>query len=456
MGKIKFGTDGWRAVIGEEFTFSNISRVASRLKQFLGSGRICVGYDNRFLSPEYAAFFCSVLNKLGFETDLSDSAVTTPMVSYRTKYGGYTLGIMFSASHNPAQYNGLKIKLPYGGSANDAFVRQLTDGLDETSWEKHPAALSIAGLDRNKWSGDYLSAIGSVLPVNGFKVVCDYMNGPAAMYFGRILNPKGYELKELRNERDPLFSGVSPEPKPATLPGLVDIMNSGTHDIGFAFDGDGDRIAVVDEKGRLLSMQILLAVLAYDLLEQGKKGTILKTVAGTYLVDRLAKIYGVKTEMLPIGFKNICHRLIDGDVLVGGEESGGIGFGDFLPERDAMYTAVRCLELMSRRKTLIGRFWDEISEKIGGSHYLREDISLSEKADKELLKKNITDMSVQGRFPEKINSIIEIDGLRIEFESGSWLLIRPSGTEPVLRIYAEAESAGTVKELIRIGKETVR
>jgi phosphomannomutase len=452
--KIKFGTDGWRGIIAEEFTFRNLGRLAVRFSEYLAGGgkNVCIGYDNRFLSPEYAGFLGAVLSRAGISVDLSDSAVTTPVVSHRTNRKGYDLGIMISASHNPSFYNGIKIKENYGGSARDEVVGKIIKDLDAAEYNGPTWDLTYEGNPLN-WQEDYQAELKEVIPSGGLKVICDYMHGSAYPCFSRILEEKGYAEKSLRSSRDPLFGGSNPEPKYTTLGALMETVRAEGADIGFAFDGDGDRIAVTDGKGRFLSSQIILALLAYDLLKDGKNGSIVKTVAGTYLVDRLAGEYGADVEVVPIGFKNICPAILRGGVIVAGEESGGIGFGDYLPERDALYTASRIVRMVAEKQKTLGELWDELSEKYGSSVYLREDFHYKADYDRSAVIKKVKDGLAGKEFPFKVESVSEMDGIKITMEEGRWLLIRPSGTEPVIRIYAETEEEELTKRIINIGKE---
>ncbi|MFH1415850.1 MAG: hypothetical protein ABIH89_07190 [Elusimicrobiota bacterium] len=453
---INFGTDGWRGVIGEDFTFENLGRLAGRIIAYMADKgkKVCIGYDNRFLSPEYADFFAAALEKSGLEVDLSGQAVTTPCVSHRTNRKGYDLGIMITASHNPPHYNGIKFKESYGGSASTEVVNDIIRDLDKMNYEGETTELAFQGNPAD-WGPEYEDEFIKILPAGDLKVVCDFMHGTGYPSFENILKKKGYDIVSLRQGRDPLFGGINPEPKPAALGELARTVKETNADIGFAFDGDGDRIAAVDEKGRLLSSQVILSVIAYDMLEQGKKGAIVKTVAGTYLIDRMAKKYNIDFRVVPIGFKNICPEILKGGVLAAGEESGGIGFGDYLPERDAVNTAVRIIEIIRRRGRLMGELWDDVSSEFGGSCYLREDFEIPAGGGIEKMLARIKDGIKKVRFPYKITDILELDGIRINMEEERWLLLRPSGTEPALRLYAETESEKSTKKLLEIGKELI-
>ncbi|MFC2061467.1 phosphoglucomutase/phosphomannomutase family protein [Elusimicrobiota bacterium] len=456
--KIKFGTDGWRGIIGKDFTFENLGKLASRIAGYLNSSEhgnsICIGYDNRFLSPEYASFFGAVLEQEGLPADLSSKPVSTPCVSHRVKSRGYTLGICVSASHNPSNYNGIKIKENYGGSATEEVVDEITKDLNAIQYSGPTWGLEFAG-EKADWEPEYLEEFFKILPEGELTIACDYFHGTAYPCFKDILKAKKYTAISLRSERDPLFGGINPEPKPAYLNELIEVVKSSKADIGFAFDGDGDRIAVVDEKGRYLSSQVVLALMAYDLLDQGKKGSIVKTVAGTYLIDRLAQDFKFDFKVVPIGFKNICPQMINGGVIIAGEESGGIGFGEYLPERDAVYTATRMIEMVIRRGKPLGVLWDEMKDKYGDSVYLRDDYKMPPGANKLEILTKVKENIKNSSFPFKVTDILEIDGIRINMEQGNWLLIRPSGTEPLTRIYAETGNEGLSRKLLEIGKELI-
>lgn len=454
--KINFGTDGWRGIIAEDFTYENLGRVAVKVSGLVKSEnkKISIGYDNRFLSPEFAEFFAEVLEKQGIETDLSDSPVSTPIVSHRVKKTGSALGVAITASHNPAQYSGVKIKESYGGSARAEVVNSIVNSLSEAEYNGQTYGLEYRG-KKNNWKKDYKEDIMKVLPKGNLNIVCDFMYGTAYPYFKEIISEKGYNIKTLRGGRDPLFGGIHPEPRPEALNYLAEGLKKENADIGFAFDGDGDRIAVLDEKGDYLSAQIILSMLAYDLLNRGKKGKIIKTVAGTYLIDRMKKDYEFETKMVPIGFKNICPEMINNGVIIAGEESGGIGFGDYLPERDAIYTACRIIEMIIRRGKTISEIWKEVKEKYGNSVYLREDFKIDSKLSRQKIinkvKKEIKDKI--GSF--NIKRINDMDGVRITLDRDRWLLVRPSGTEPLVRIYAESENEDISRNLIKKGRELV-
>lgn len=455
-GRINFGTDGWRAEIAESFTFRNLGRLALRVSEYAGKGsRVCIGYDNRFLSPEYAGFFAAILEKEGLEADLSSTPVPTPCVSYRAKKREYSLGVCISASHNPASYNGLKLKENYGGSARTELVEKITEGIERTPYDGPGFSMKYEG-KREYWGDEYIEELKKCLPEGALRVAVDYFHGSGHPFFSEVLRERGYSEISLRYNRNPLFGGVNPEPRPQYLDELREIISEGKADIGFAFDGDADRIALVDEGGRFLSMQVILAVFAWDMLESGKKGRIVKTVAGTCIVDRLAKKYKSEVSTVPIGFKNICPEMLKGDVLVAGEESGGIGFGEYLPERDALYTAIRIVEMIKRRGKLFGEIWDQVSEEFGGSYYLREDFPCRGNYSREGLLQTVHKNIKIIDLPYRVLGVGDLDGIRIDMEGGRWLLIRPSGTEPLIRLYAEGEDENAAGNLIKSGRELFR
>jgi len=454
--KINFGTDGWRGIIAEDFTFENLGKLSLRIAKSLNGGeKVCIGYDNRFLSPEYASFIAGILHRQGIEVDLSDCPVPTPCVSHRVKSVDAEMGIAVSASHNPHVYNGVKIKENYGGSASEEFVSRIIKDLNGDDYTGETWNVRFRG-EKNSWKEKYIEHFLKVLPADNLKVVCDYFYGSGYPFFHEILAEKGYGHVMLKHGRDPFFNGIHPEPKPEFLQELTDTVLETGADVGFAFDGDADRIAVVDEKGRFLSSQIVLAVLAHDMLQSGKKGRIVKTVAGTYLVDRMSEKFGVELKVVPIGFKNICPEMLSGDVMIAGEESGGFGFGDYLPERDSIHTAVRILEMMSRRQKKPGEIWDEVKEKFGDSVYLRNDFKIEKKLDKTEIINNVDRRLKEISMPFKVKGVMKLDGIRINMEGGNWLLIRPSGTEPLIRVYAETDSSQSTENLLNKGRELVK
>ncbi|MGM0441541.1 MAG: hypothetical protein ACQEQC_03885 [Elusimicrobiota bacterium] len=454
--KINFGTDGWRAVMGEEFTFRNVGKLSLKIAEYIKTrgNRVCIGYDNRFLSGRFAEFMGKILVKSGVEVDLSDSAVPTPAVSYRVHNTKNCLGVSVTASHNPPEYNGIKIKEKYGGSAREELLNAIVDGINKIDYDGPTVNLS-GKVEKNNWTDEYQKMLTGLLPAGDLKVAVDYFHGTGYPYFREIIEKKGYRHIGINAGRDPLFGGIHPEPIPKFLDNLRDTVKSENADIGFAFDGDSDRIAVVNGNGEYMSAQRVLVVIAHDMLLQGKKGTIVKTVAGTGLLEKMAKKYKVQTEVVPIGFKNICPLMIEGGVLAAGEESGGIGFGDYLPERDGLYTAVRLLEIMNRRGKSFEQLWDEVRTEFRDSYYLRADVEIDHRLSKIEILESIEDKVKNTRWDYPLENIDKTDGIRINLEGGSWLLLRPSGTEPLIRIYAEAESRKKTEKLISKGEQIV-
>ncbi|MGM0568737.1 MAG: hypothetical protein ACQESB_05920, partial [Elusimicrobiota bacterium] len=371
---------------------------------------ICIGYDNRFMSPEYAEFAAGIIQSEGVNVDLSGSPVPTPCVSHRVKNTKSVLGIAITASHNKPEYNGFKIKEKYGGSASAKTSAEIIGSLPDFKADLKETVFKGV---KNNWIPSYMKKINEVLPRGDFKVACDFMYGTGSPYFENALREKGHKVIPVNNFRDPLFGGRSPEPKLDYLHTLVEMVRKNKADIAFAFDGDADRIALIDERGRYLSSQAVLALLAEDLLKNGGRGKIVVTVAGTYLAKKIARRYGVECKMVPIGFKNICPHMLKGGVLVAGEESGGIGFGDYLPERDALYTASRLIELSHRRGKKIGLLWDEIRENYADSVYLRKDIAIDFPVAPEVLLKELKNRVKSKSFPFKILDVNTLDGIRI-------------------------------------------
>ncbi len=459
--EIKFGTDGWRGVIADDFTYNNLGKLAVRVAQYISTrgNKISVGYDNRFLSPEYASFFSAVLSSRGVDVDLSESPVPTPALSHRVNKTESCLGIMITASHNPPEYNGIKLKEKYGGSARTELLNVIVESINETSFNDDFNNYYYTD-KKNNWAKEYKKEVSALLPErkefgNKLNAAVDYMHGTGYPYFKEVLEKKGYGHFGLRENRDPLFSGSNPEPVPANLKELFSYVKESNTHIGFAFDGDADRIAVVDENGDYHSMQRVLAVLAYNMLKEGREGRVIKTVAGTTLVDRICADFNSAFNIVPIGFKNICPEMLKGNVLVAGEESGGLGFGDYLPERDSIYSAVKILALLNSRKKLFGHLWEEVKDKYSDSYYLREDFEIKGGLSKIEIVEKIRRRLDSAKWPFKVKGLLEIDGLRINNEDGSWLLMRPSGTEPLIRVYAEGLTREAAEGLIKKGRELI-
>ena len=453
---IKFGTDGWRAVIGDEFTFENVRKVAyahAKVLEEEGKRKVVVGYDRRFLSREFAEEVCKVFGSLGFEVFLSDRECTTPMVSFAVKYMGFDGGVMITASHNPAKYNGYKIKESFGGSATTEFIKKverLANATENVKVEdKKPQLIDLRG--------PYLKKVKELISLELFQesgiVIHDAMYGSSAGLFSEVLLDTPLEVISIRSQRDPLFGGHPPEPIEKHLVPMFEKVRGVGAKIGIANDGDGDRIALCDERGRFINTQLIYVLLLLHLLKNKgiKEGVVVKTVSTSYLVDRICKSEGVELREVPVGFKHINELILKEKVIFGGEESGGYGIIHFLPERDGLFSGLSILELIHTKGKELSKIVQEVFQTYGSAYFERKDLHADEEKKKKLRSFIENPPSLLGRF--KVKEVITKDGLKLIFENDGWLLLRASGTEPLIRVYAEMPTEEETKEVIKTALE---
>ncbi|HIP43281.1 MAG TPA: phosphoglucomutase/phosphomannomutase family protein [Aquifex aeolicus] len=457
---IKFGTDGWRARIAEDFTFENVRKVAKAHAEVLkekGLKGVIVGYDWRFLSEDFAKAVYDVFKGEGFEVKLVGSACTTPMVSFAVKYMGYESGVMITASHNPPAYNGYKIKESFGGSATPEFVKKVEEKLS-----------NISGYQVKEFTPEfhevrkhYVEKLRNLINLELLKekdtlIVHDSMHGTSSGLLEYILRDTKVSVINIRKHRDPLFGGNPPEPIEKYMEITKEKVKALNADLGIANDGDGDRIALIDEKGNYVNTQLIYVLLLLHILEnKGKRGKVVKTVSTTYLADRICREFGVQLEEVGVGFKNINEIILrEGNVIFGGEESGGYGIPDYLPERDGIFSALNILELICLKDKSLSQIIEEILKRFGEAYYKRIDLRVEEK-----VKEKIS--SLRNNPPEKlkdftVREVKTVDGIKLIFEDDSWLLMRPSGTEPLIRVYAEAPSREKVEKILEAGIELLK
>ena len=462
--QIRFGTDGWRGVIAREFTFENLSIVAQATMDWItregvAEKGIVVGYDRRFLSREFAERVAEVAIGNDIRVFLCENVVPTPSVSWAVKEKGAAAGVMITASHNPPIYNGFKIKESFGGSARPATTALIEKIVEYNIQNNRPVRFTALDDGRKKglvelFDADdgYIRQLGRVIDFEkirgaGISAIADPMYGAGSGYFRRLLG-----MDEINCEPNPLFGGHSPEPIAKNLKDLMEIIVSRRYSLGLALDGDADRIGAVDENGEFFSSHSIFSIILKHLVERkGMKGAVVKTVSSTRLVDCLAAKYNLPIMETPIGFKHICELMLEGDVLMGGEESGGLGVSIHLPERDGILMGLLLLESVAYTGKGLKEQLGEIMEEQGHLYYRRIDtgIGIEEKQKlMELLDKN-PPPEVAGRVVSSTNFS---DGFKFVFENGDWLLIRPSGTEPVLRLYSEATDVRMVDTLLLAGR----
>ena len=459
--QIQFGTDGWRGVIADTFTFENLSLVAQATMDYmhqegLAARGLVIGYDRRFLSREFAERVAVIAAGNGIAVWLSDGYAPTPAVSWAVRERGAGAGVMITASHNPPRYNGFKVKEFFGGSARPATTKLLERMVADNIASSRPVvAVTLAeALDSGRVelfdaAATYLAQLGSYVDLDlirqaGIKAVVDPMFG-AGCGFLPLLVPG---ITEIHGTENPCFGGHPPEPIAEHLEELTALVASGGYQVGFALDGDADRIGAVDERGEFFSSHRIFTVILRHLYERkGVRGGVVKTVSTTRMIDLLAAKYDLKLFETPIGFKHICEMMLEHDILMGGEESGGLGVKGHIPERDGILMALLLLEAMAMSGKGLRALLEETMDEIGHFYYSRLDLPIENAAKKQL---------VQGLAAGGIGEIAGFrvartnfsDGFKYILEDGSWLLIRPSGTEPVLRLYSEAGDPAKVAALL--------
>ena len=467
LDEIKFGTDGWRGIIGFDFNLSNLSRVVVASCQELyyqyfeetNSKKILIGYDRRFMANEFAKEIASFVKGCGFEPILSTSYVPTPSCSLYAKKFMFLGCLVITASHNPYNWLGLKIKSFKGCSVDESFTKEvekrllLGNSIERLEGAYEKVDIKKFHLDQIK-SNFNIDFIANNLKKMNLHIFVDSMHGSAANCLSQIF--EGYDSKiftEIRADYDPLFGGNPPEPLLKYLDNLTETLTktskNGIKTLGIIFDGDGDRIAVIDEKGRFCSTQVLLPFFISYLGEKNKNlYPVLKTVSGSDIISNIAKNQDREVFELPVGFKYIAKKMIKEKIFIGGEESGGVGFGDFMPERDALYAAMILLNGIAEKSKYLYETLDQIQENFGPSFYRRIDVKFPNQSEKEILEKYI-----KNNIPSKIcgytvMNVSNIDGIKLRMDNNFWLLFRFSGTEPLLRLYCEAKSENDLNEVL--------
>lgn len=461
MAEIKFGTDGWRAKIAEDFTFENLERVTKAYAASVLSGvkkpRIALGYDNRFLSENYADFTASILEKYGFTIYLFDAAVPTPLVSWAVVRKKLDSGLMITSSHNPYTYNGFKIKNKFGAGASKEETAKV-----EKFIKKMPKLKDAKGeIVRMNLDDEYVDTIRAMVDVDAIKksnmkIVLDVMYGSGAGYMEKILGHYP-GLTTIHGKRDPLFGGINPEPIRQNLLELEEKVKELKADIGIAIDGDGDRMAFVDDKGNYIpTHKALVFHLLHHIKNKKMDFKFIKTISGTSLLNILAKEYRIKLEETPVGFKYIGDHIIKEPNSIGGEESGGVGFGYYIPERDGIAGNLIMLEFLAKEGKKVSKVLADLDKKYGAFEYDRVDVRFKESDRKKIIaaadaleKKGL----IAGK---KIASVNRLDGTKYILADNEWILFRFSGTEPLLRIYSEAPTKEKVKENLDFGMGIVR
>ncbi len=451
---IKFGTDGWRAVIGDDYTFKNLRILSQAVCDYLGPGKkIAVGYDTRFMSDRFAEVVSEIFKNNGIDVILSDRPIPTPTLSFAVKKRRLDLGIMITASHNPPEYNGFKIKNSSGGAADPQVTKGVESRLGKTPVKETGTVL--AKITKEDLVTDYVKFIRGYIDLKRikkkkFRVLVDAMHGSGDSFIALVLKGTDIRLEFMRNTINPYFDGRGPEPVEQNLTVLKERVKKEKFDLGIALDGDADRIAAVAPGGIFIHPQKILGLLALHLNQDRKwSGGIVKTVVGTTMVDNIAKFLKVKLHETPVGFKYISSLMETQDIIAGGEEAGGMGVKGYIPERDGTMAGLLLLEMMVYRNKDILRILNETEKQFGKYYYLREDLRLDTRIEP---RKEHLPGELLGK---RVVQVKDIDGIKLICEDTSWLMFRASGTEPIMRIYSEAKSLVRAKRLLEYGKDLV-
>lgn len=477
---IHFGTDGWRGVISDTFTFHNLRLITQAIADAVASeewlngaysgpkpdsARMVVGFDTRFLSDRYAAEAARVLAANGFKVYLTTADVPTPAVSYSVRHLGAIAGLMITASHNAPRYNGVKLKATYGGSAVREQCRRVEVYLNDN--ESRGRGPNLMDFDQARASGlierfnptpayyDHVRSLidFDIIADNPQILVVDSMFGSGRGQIKGILQGTGCEVAEIRGEMNPGFGGIHPEPIYANLGALAGAIASGQGQVGLALDGDGDRIGAMDGRGNYVDPHRIMALSLKYLVEQRKlSGKVLKTVSTTQMINRLAKKYGLEVIETPVGFNHIADWMLRDDVLIGGEESGGISFKGHIPEGDGVLMGLLLTEMIAANDVPLEEMIIELLNEVGPAHYQRVDLRLTKPISKDRMVERLADSAPDSIGGVKIDEVSTMDGAKYILADDSWLLIRPSGTEPVLRVYAEARETAMVEALLDYGR----
>ncbi len=442
--KIKFGTDGFRGYIGKDFTFETATIVAKMALSYFNNKKntVAIGYDTRFLSKEVAEEISQVASDFGYTAYLADTFVPSPALSLITYLKRLSFGIMITASHNPPQFNGVKIKENFGGSALYETVKRIS--------KVRIKPVQLNGLIENcfikKYYFDYLKKIFPISQIGSIniKVLVNPMFGAAQGYMTELFNETNISITEINNIINPSFGGINPEPTENNLLHTREQLLKEKYQIAFAFDGDGDRIAAFDHKGAFYSTQKLLPLFMYYLIKKGEKGAVIKTVSTTSLLSIMAKKHNLPLKETPIGFKNIVPYFLSGEALIGGEESGGMAIKGYIPERDGIYMALMILKMLSEERKSLSEIYTEIEDIYGKLFFRRDDYSFSDEDNVRIILNQLDFDKIAGL---KVMEKNFMDGRKFIISERSFLLVRVSGTEPVVRVYAESESEEKLQDI---------
>ncbi len=470
---INFGTDGWRAVIADTFTFANLRLVAQAVADAINqqhSGdddpQVVIGYDTRFLSDRFAMETARVMAANGIIAWLSRADVPTPAVSFNVVNKGADAGVVITASHNPPRYNGFKLKAPYGGSATQEQARLVEQQLRNMEQDArgpnlidYQQAIDSGMIRRFDPTWIYYQHLSEFVDLDKIserelKVATDAMYGAGRGSFNMMLSRTRTKVIEVRGDMNPGFGGVHPEPIMKHLTELTAVIQREHADVGLATDGDADRIGAIDAHGAFVDPHHIFALVMRHLIEhKGLTGDVVKTISTTFMIDNMAHAYGVTLHETPVGFNHIADLMMTQDVLIGGEESGGISIKGHIPEGDGILMGLLLLEVMAYARAPLHEIIADLQQQFGPAHYARNDVRLGRQLAKRDVVAKLEAHAPTHLIGEEVVRINTLDGIKFYLADNSWLLIRPSGTEPVLRIYAEARTPDAVTALLHEGGE---
>ena len=475
MGKtaaIKFGTDGWRGIIADDFTFQNVRIAAAAIANYLhastdpneavGKG-VCIGYDTRFASPLFARAVAEVLAAAGIPVKLASRITPTPALSYAVRELGAAGGVMITSSHNPYQWNGVKYKAWYGGSGKPSNMTAIESHLDKPL----PKPDAPAEIEEVDFLPDYLDALRRFADLNliaksRFRLAVDCMYGAGSGILAGIFKSIGVDYIEIRAEHNPLFPGINPEPIEPHVRALQDAVVAHKCDAGLATDGDADRIGAVDEHGNFVDPHKIFAVLLEWILSRKKwPGDVTRAFNTTCMIDRICAKYGRRLHEHGIGFKFVVDLMLEKDIVMGGEESGGIGISRHLPERDGLLNALLLANVMAEEGKTLGQLVAALQERYGEHQYGRIDLHIADDLKNATIARARAGVKQFAGMP--VQSVETLDGIKFYLDNPeakskpnaakTWLLLRASGTEPLLRIYSESCSKGSVAKLLEAARE---
>jgi alpha-D-glucose phosphate-specific phosphoglucomutase len=465
---VKFGTDGWRGVIAEDFTFENVRLVASAIGSYVRSGKdpgegVCIGYDTRFQSQAFARAVAEVLAAAGIRVKIADRITPTPALSYGVRAQGAYGGVMITSSHNPYQWNGVKYKAWYGGSGKPSIISEIESYLGKPL----PKASSPARIEEIDFQTPYIEAISRfadlhLIRKSGLKFGIDCMYGAGRGVLAGIFSKIGVDFVEIRAEINPLFPGINPEPIEPHIRAMQDVVVAEKCQAGLVTDGDADRIGAVDEHGNFVDPHKIFAVILQWLLERKKwPGDVTRAFNTTKMLDRICARYGRTLHEHGIGFKYVCDLMLEKEILIGGEESGGIGIKRHLPERDGLLNALLIANVMAEEGCTLGQLVARLQEEYGEHQYGRIDLHINDDLKNAAIAKARAGVKEFAGMP--VERVETLDGIKFFLNNPeaankpnaaeTWLLLRASGTEPLLRIYSESCSKESVAKLLDAAHE---